>query len=268
MIHDRLVVANAMLVWFPFQFDIKQLLQQQQVQPPQQPVQQAATLNDPVQRRYTQLVNGYNWLQAPFLSPCLTLDSTQPTKKRPRVFLALQGNPPVAPAAPPLQQDELEHLPAAEKHPDWFVRQGTYNYVMLGGDVWIGAHEFVLWAMHGYPRHLVASADGPRVLFSVNNVDGDPPKRPVVVHVCNKPGCINPLHLYYGTTSRNVKASPKHPAGRFENARLMRMSLVPGQSMRHLGLANRPLGNLLGPLQAATAIEQAMQQAMQQAAGL
>lgn len=273
---DRLVVANAMLVWFPFQFDIEQLLlHHQQQQAPQPPAQQASLLS-PVQRRYTRLVKGYTWLKAPFLSPCSTLDFTRPTRKRPRLFLAPPNNAHVAPApAPALQQYELEHLPAGEKHPDWVVREGTYHYVYLGSgsgkSVWIGAHEFVLWAVHGYPRHRVPNNDGvdqPRVLYSVKDLDGDTPKRPVVIHVCNTPGCINPLHLYYGTTARNVKASTAHPSGRVENARLMRMSLIQAQSMRHLGLANRQLGNLVGPLQAANLTQQAMQLVMNQAAGL
>lgn len=102
-----------------------------------------------------------------------------------------------------------------------FQNRKGYIYFLVGrrvkcspgtqrSGIYIGAHHFILWAMHGwpqngrmqYPTHLE-----PRPRKAAKQPVHDPlTYKPIAMHICSNPACINPLHIFYGDHSNNAKA--------------------------------------------------------------
>lgn len=103
-----------------------------------------------------------------------------------------------------------------------YVDDGGYLLLFLGIDrgarrlVFDRAHRFLLWSMYGPAPACIS--------------------RPVAMHTCNNPACLNPEHIVWGEDQENWKGG--EPARQECLRRLLqqRKGLVETEAMRWLGM--------------------------------
>lgn len=210
----------------PHQAQPSEQAQQQQAQPQQHQPQQQQAIPQQQQQQVQAVLHVQQMVQAakleirntllgvqhpgtPMDSPCITLDMQTHHQ---------------LPSYQPAGFQFVPHLRGSYKYKLvrglLFKNKPGYLYFLVGRDqsllqqsnrIYMGAHQFILWAMHGYPeggqityhpllepRPKLAArklASGSRLTYKA-----------LSMHVCSNPSCLNPLHLFYGEKSNNQRA--------------------------------------------------------------
>lgn len=116
-----------------------------------------------------------------------------------------------------------------------------------GCHLWTGAHlpkGYGIIKRPGERRQFYAH----RLAYMIHK--GEIPKRIQVCHSCDNPACVNPEHLFLGTSSDNhqdMKTKDRHLYGeRNGNAKLTKRDIIQMRAMQASGIQQNKLALLFG----------------------
>jgi hypothetical protein len=88
------------------------------------------------------------------------------------------------------------------------------------------AHSFIAWAMHGHASPFSKLTGAEHGLYPT-----------CCMHICNNSTCLNPLHIWYGHKSENMRASISQEASLSMHSIVVAESLLKSETL--FGLPNR-----------------------------